>query len=107
VGHAELTLGAAVIAVGVAFSPPPLIDPEESRYTLRQMTLVYVDDVDAVVARAVAAGGSVVEAPTNQPWGLRQAIIRDPEGYLWEPAEHRMDVEPSAWGAELLGPLPG
>lgn len=107
VGHAEAVLGSSVIALGVAYTPPTDPDPSESRYTLRQMTLVYVDDVDATVERAVAAGGTVVEQPTDQPWGLRQAILRDPEGYLWEPSRHLVDVEPSAWGAELLGALPG
>jgi PhnB protein len=107
VGHAEFVLGSSVIAVGLALTPPPAIDPTENRYTLRQMTLVFVEDVDAVVERAALSGGTVVEAPTDQPWGLRQAIIRDPEGYVWEPAQHMRDVEPSAWGAQLVGPLPG
>jgi uncharacterized glyoxalase superfamily protein PhnB len=63
--------------------------------------------VDAVVELAVDNGGAVIDGPTDQPWGLRQAIIRDPEGYLWEPAKHVRDVEPSAWGAQLVGPIPG
>ena len=71
------------------------------------MTLVFVADVDAVVERAVANGGAVIDGPTEQPWGLRQAIVRDPEGYRWEPAMHVRDVQPSGWGAELFGPLPG
>jgi uncharacterized glyoxalase superfamily protein PhnB len=67
------------------------------------MTLVFVDDVDAVVERAIVHGGAVVDGPTEQPWGLRQAVVRDPEGYLWEPAQHVRDVDPKTWGAELLG----
>ena len=107
VGHAEFLLGSSVVSLGLALTPPTASDPAEDRYTLREMTLVFVDDVDAVVERAVARGGVVVDDPTHQPWGLRQAIIRDPEGYLWEPAQHVRDVEPSAWGAQLLGPMPG
>ncbi len=107
VGHAELMLGSSVVSLGLAFTPPKASDPAENRYTLRQMTLVFVDDVDAVVERAVVHGGAVLDGPTDQPWGLRQAIIRDPEGYLWEPAQHVRDVDPSAWGAQLLGPMPG
>jgi uncharacterized glyoxalase superfamily protein PhnB len=107
VGHAEFVLGSSVVSLGLAFTPPTASDPAENRYTLRQMTLVFVDDVDAVVERAVAHGGAVLDGPTDQPWGLRQAIIRDPEGYLWEPARHVRDVDVSAWGAQLLGPLPG
>jgi predicted enzyme related to lactoylglutathione lyase len=40
-----------------------------------------VDDVDAVVARVRAAGHRVTEEPTDQPWGVRQAGIGDPDGY--------------------------
>ena len=107
VGHAEFLLGSSVLSLGLALTSPPAVLPHENRYTLRHMTLVFVADVDAVVDRAAAAGGSVVDAPTDQPWGLRQAIVRDPEGYLWEPAQHLRDVEVETWGAQLLGPLPG
>jgi PhnB protein len=107
VGHAEFLLGSSVISLGLALTAPPPFDPTEGRHTLRHMTLVFVDDVDFVARRAVIAGGAVVDPPTDQSWGLRQAIIRDPEGYLWEPAHHVLDVEPEQWGAQLLGPLPG
>ncbi len=107
IGHAEMVTGQSVIAVGVALAPPPPVDPREDRYTLRQMTLVFVEDVDSVVQKATENGGTVVDDATDQPWGLRQAVIRDPEGYLWEPSHHLRDVEPSAWGAELVSTLPG
>jgi uncharacterized glyoxalase superfamily protein PhnB len=107
VGHCELVLGSAVVSVGLSLTAPPEIKPDEDRHTLRQMTLVFVDDVDAVASRALLHGGSIIDPPTDQPWGLRQAIIRDLEGYLWEPAQHVGDVAASAWGAELVGELPG
>ena len=71
------------------------------------MILVFVDDVDQTVQLATRYGGSVIDAPTDQPWGLRQAIISDPEGYLWEPSRYQRDVAPEAWGANQVGPLPG
>ena len=107
VGHAEFVVGSSVISIGLALTPPPASDPSENRYSLREMTLVFVADVDEVVDRARSVGSAVLDGPVDQPWGLRQAILRDPEGYLWEPAQHTRDVEPSAWGAELVGPMPG
>ena len=107
VGHVEFTLGSSVLTLGLSLKPPLRAGPEENRFTLRQMTLVFVDDVDAVVERVGEYGGSVVEPPTDQPWGLRQAIVEDPEGYYWELSRHLKDVAPSDWGAELVGPLPG
>jgi PhnB protein len=107
VGHAEFTIGSSVITLGLALTPPVAINPEESRHTLRQMTLVFVDDLDESVQRAHTCGGSVLEMPTDQPWGLRQAVVRDPEGYIWELSKHIRDVAPSEWGAEQTGVLPG
>jgi hypothetical protein len=45
--------------------------------------------------------------PTNQAWGLRQAIVADPEGQRWELTQHIRDVAPADWGAEQIAPLPG
>jgi uncharacterized glyoxalase superfamily protein PhnB len=39
-----------------------------------------VRDVDEAFAAVVAAGVDVVEAPVDEPWGLREARIRDPDG---------------------------
>jgi PhnB protein len=107
VGHAEFTIGSSVISLGLAMTPPGPVEPDETRFTLRQMTLVFVDDVDAAARRVGDCGGWVLDAPTDQPWGLRQAVVRDPEGYLWEVSKHVRDVAPSTWGATLMGPLPG
>jgi uncharacterized glyoxalase superfamily protein PhnB len=38
---------------------------------------VYVDDVDAVFARAVDAGAEVIESPADQVYGDRRAMVRD------------------------------
>jgi lactoylglutathione lyase len=42
-----------------------------------------VGDVDAVYAHALEAGGVPVEPPAEKPWG-RRAIVRDPDGILFE-----------------------
>jgi catechol 2,3-dioxygenase-like lactoylglutathione lyase family enzyme len=43
---------------------------------------LHVRDVDAEFARLVAAGVEVVEGPVDEPWGLREARLRDPDGLL-------------------------
>lgn len=42
-----------------------------------------VDDVDALTAAASAAGASVVDAPADQPWGERQAVLTDVDGHVF------------------------
>ena len=38
--------------------------------------------VDAEFDRLAAAGVEVVESPVDQPWGLREGRLRDPDGLL-------------------------
>jgi uncharacterized glyoxalase superfamily protein PhnB len=42
-----------------------------------------VDDVDAMTAAAEKAGASVVDAPADQPWGERQAVLTDVDGHVF------------------------
>ena len=49
---------------------------------------VYVPDADGVHQRAVAAGATSVEAPTDTHYGDRRAIVRDAWGNTWQIATH-------------------
>lgn len=42
-----------------------------------------VDDVDAVTAAAEKAGAQVVDAPADQPWRDRQAVLTDLDGHVF------------------------
>jgi catechol 2,3-dioxygenase-like lactoylglutathione lyase family enzyme len=44
-------------------------------------TIVWVDDVDAVHARALAAGYRPSMAPSDAPWGERYFHVLDPAGH--------------------------
>jgi hypothetical protein len=41
-------------------------------------------DVDALLARAAAVGGNVLDKPRDRPWGLYSGYFQDPDGHLWE-----------------------
>lgn len=43
----------------------------------------YVDDADAAYARAIKAGAISTHAPIDQPYGDREAGIKDPFGNAW------------------------
>ena len=47
------------------------------------MTVIVVDDADAHHRQGVARGAEVVEAPIDQPYGVREWGARDLEGQLW------------------------
>ena len=42
------------------------------------------EQIDTVVAAAVAAGATAVDAPVDRAWGGRSGYIADPEGNRWE-----------------------
>jgi uncharacterized protein len=42
------------------------------------------DEVDRVLAEAVAAGATLTEEPYDRPWGIYSGYFKDPDGHLWE-----------------------
>lgn len=54
--------------------------------------MFYVEDVDACVAQALAAGATVKHPVKDQFYGDRSGTIGDPFGYLWTIATHTADV---------------
>lgn len=42
------------------------------------------EEVDRVLERVREAGGSVVRAPLERPWGIYAGYFDDPDGHLWE-----------------------
>ncbi|MBI1917191.1 MAG: VOC family protein [Planctomycetes bacterium] len=53
---------------------------------------LYVENVDAVFDRAVAAGATVKMPPADMFWGDRFAKLTDPFGHDWSLATHVEDV---------------
>lgn len=55
---------------------------------------LYVEDVDAFVARAVAAGADLLIPVADQFYGDRSGRLADPFGHIWLVATHKEDVSP-------------
>ncbi|MDQ6881778.1 MAG: VOC family protein [Pseudomonadota bacterium] len=53
-----------------------------------------VEDVDAVVKQAIAAGASLRMPVKDEFWGDRIGILEDPFGHKWSVATHTRDVSP-------------
>jgi PhnB protein len=51
-----------------------------------------VENVDAVVAQAAYEGAQVLKSPTDQFYGDRSGVVRDPYGHIWNIATHVEDV---------------
>jgi PhnB protein len=84
-GHGELTIGGHQLFVCDEFSPSEggsCRSPRSLGGTPFRITLA-VDDCDAVVARAVAAGAELTFPPQDMYWGARYAKLVDPFGHEW------------------------
>jgi uncharacterized glyoxalase superfamily protein PhnB len=53
-----------------------------------------VPDADALFARAVEAGATVVMPMADMFWGDRYGIVSDPFGHAWSIATHIKDMTP-------------
>jgi predicted enzyme related to lactoylglutathione lyase len=58
---------------------PEVAPPGVNECVLTMVT----DDVDGFVAKAEAAGATVVRPAAQKPWGYL-ALVADPDGHLWQ-----------------------
>jgi PhnB protein len=82
VGHAELRIGAARIALSDPYPEIDVRSPRDLGGSTFALSLT-VSDCDAAFARAVAGGASEIRTPADQPHGNRMAVVRDPFGHRW------------------------
>lgn len=93
IGHAELKIGDSVIMLADE-SPECGNRSPQSLGGTPVSILIYVEDVDAVFKRAVAAGAKVVREVADQFYGDRSGGITDPFGHGWYIHTHIEDVTP-------------
>lgn len=79
--HAELRIGGGLVMVGT--KKAECAAPLDQAMAAPHVTYWSVADVDALVARAAAAGAEVLTAPFDTGYGSRDATLRDPGGHLW------------------------
>ena len=82
IGHAEIKLGDSHVMLADEFPELDVVDPR----TLGNSTvglLLYVDDVDKTVERAVALGAKIKKPVQDQFYGDRTGTIEDPFGHKW------------------------
>ena len=94
VGHAELQVGDSVIMLADEHPEYGVRSPQAFGGSPVSLHL-YVEDVDAVVARAVAAGAKVVHPVADKFYGDRSGRVEDPFGHVWDIGTHKEDVSPA------------
>lgn len=93
IGHAEIRIGSAPIMLAdelpeIGFRSPKTFGGSSVNL------LVYVENVDALAARAEAAGATIKRPVADQFYGDRVVVLEDPFGHSWSFATHIEDVSP-------------
>ncbi|MEZ0541336.1 glyoxalase superfamily protein [Fibrella arboris] len=53
-----------------------------------------VDDVDAYYDTIKANGATIVRPPTDEPWNMREMLVKDPDGHILR-FGHSLECEPA------------
>jgi PhnB protein len=93
IGHAELQIGDSVLMLADEHPEMHFLSPQSVGGTPVLLS-VYVENVDEVFARALAAGARSVRAIADQFYGDRSGQFEDPFGHHWNIATHVEDVTP-------------
>jgi PhnB protein len=91
IGHAEIQIGDSRLMLSDEMPEWDALGPK-SRGGATSSFMIYVEDADAAVERAVKAGAKVVQPVENQFWGDRMGTVVDPFGHKWMLGTHVEDV---------------
>jgi PhnB protein len=105
IGHAELRIGKAIVMLSEEYPDMGIVGPLALGGSPVGIHL-YVEDVDAAVGRAVAAGATLLRPVADQFYGDRTAKLADPFGHIWHLATRQENVPPAEMqrrASELFG----
>jgi PhnB protein len=91
--HAELRIGDSIVMLADENPPTGVMSPQ----TVGGFSVglhVYVENVDAVIQKAVENGAKLLRPIKNQFYGDRSGSLLDPFGHMWSVATHVEDVSP-------------
>lgn len=93
VTHAEMQLGDSVFMLADEYPEMGFVGPQTFGGSPVSL-LLYVEDVDARFAQAVACGARELRSVRDQFYGDRAGTLQDPFGHVWTIATHLEDLSP-------------
>lgn len=82
IGHAEIDFDGKILMLSEEYPEMGVRSAETLGATPVTLHL-HVDDADALLARAIAAGATLERAAEDHFYGERSGTVRDPFGYRW------------------------
>lgn len=99
--HAAIRIGDSTVMLVDEFPEHHSLGPKSLKGSPVTIHL-YVENVDAFVKRAVAAGAKITMPLEDMFWGDRYCRLEDPFGHYWSVATHTRDVRPEEMQQAML-----
>ncbi len=100
IAHTQLVMGNGMIMLGSDAGDEygKIVSPPGKDGINTQSCYIFIEEIDAHYAHAVAAGAEIIMDIDDQDYGGRLYSAKDPEGHLWNFGSY------DPWG-EVEGPL--
>lgn len=82
IGHCELLFGSTTLMLSEEYPEYGFLGPQSIGGTSISIHL-HLDDADAAIERALAAGATLVRPASDAFYGERSGTVRDPFGHEW------------------------
>ena len=106
IGHAEIRIGTTVLMLSDEYPEYGIVGPQTLGGTCVSIHL-HVDNADAWIARAAAAGAVVVRPAADAFYGERGGTVRDPFGHEWMLGHQIEEVSPEEMQRRFTAMLAG
>jgi len=94
IAHAEIKIRNHVLMLGDENPQMGAFAPQPDGKMPSSSVMIYVDDADATINKAIAHGAKSMMPVMDMFWGDRYGKFLDPFGHLWGVATHTRDVSP-------------
>lgn len=106
IGHCEMRIGKGLLMLSDEYPDFGAVSPETLGGTTVKLH-IDVEDAEAVLREAIAAGGTLLRKLEMQFYGCKQALVADPFGYGWFVSQSTETVSPfemqERWNAMAKG----
>jgi PhnB protein len=92
--HAEISIRGSLVMIGDPDNGQVYGDPRTLARTTASLH-IFVDDNERLLRRAVAAGATQIQPPTDMFYGANSASVRDPFGHVWVILSWKEDLDPA------------
>ena len=92
--HAEISICGSVLMISDPTNKDLYAGPRSSGRTTASLH-IFVDNNQALLQQAIAAGAEEIEPPTDMFYGANSASLRDPFGHVWVLLSWKEDIDPA------------